>query len=365
MRGLIFMALAAASPAALLAQATGPSTASSDVMPEPFDQSVADEAVSVLATKLEDNFVFPETGKAYAAMLRTNLAAGKYSDFPDAKAFAEAVTADLQAIQKDGHLKVHVVPPEARSGPEGESQAATSGPAGPQQSTNTISKSGWIADDVAYIRFEAFFGTEATMAALRSFIDEHRGAKSLIIDIRTHRGGGLDEMDLLFPQLFDAPTGLVMMDTRASVAEAAGDAPLEASLHRVDAPAGIVRHEHRVVPAENGAFPQTEIYLLTAKRSASAAEHLALALKRTGRATLIGETTRGAGNFGSMEPLDAGFNFAAFIPFGRTFDPDTGEGWEGVGIEPNIPVAADQALDEALKLSGVGEPAEAALAAMK
>ena len=177
MRGLIFLALAASSPAALLAQSADPSTASPAVMPEPFDQSVADEAVSVLASKLEDNFVLPEIGKAYAAMLRANLASGKYAHFSGSKEFADAVTADLQAIHKDGHLKLHVVPPEARSGPEGENQAATSGPAGPDQSTNTISKSGWIAEGIAYIRFEAFFGTEATMSALRSFIDEHRGAK--------------------------------------------------------------------------------------------------------------------------------------------------------------------------------------------
>nr|QQZ49553.1 hypothetical protein JKL49_21835 [Phenylobacterium glaciei] len=34
------------------------------------------------------------------------------------------------------------------------------------------------------------------------------------------------------------------------------------------------------------------VYYLTSRRSASAAEHLALAFKRTHRATLVGETTR-------------------------------------------------------------------------
>jgi C-terminal processing protease CtpA/Prc len=40
----------------------------------------------------------------------------------------------------------------------------------------------------------------------------------------------------------------------------------------------------------------------------------------------------------------------AFIPVGRTFDPDTGKDWEGTGIEPDVKVPADQALDTALRL---------------
>jgi C-terminal processing protease CtpA/Prc len=80
---------------------------------------------------------------------------------------------------------------------------------------------------------------------------------------------------------------------------------------------------------------------------------------------LIGETTRGAGHYGGMVPLDKGFTYAAFIPVGRTFDPDTGEGWEGVGVKPDVAVPADKALDEALRLAGVNKTGEAALAELR
>jgi len=365
MHRLVFLAVAAAVPGMLAAQNASPSATTSAAAVEPFNKTTALEAVAALATKLEETFVFPEVGKAYAAMLRANLEQGKYSQFADAQAFANAVTADLQAVQKDGHLKVHIVPPEDRAGPREESASAATSHSEPSQSDSTISRSGWIGDGVAYIRFESFFGTEGTMSALRDFIEEHRGAKSLIIDIRTHRGGGLDEMDLLFPHIFAKTTSLVAMDTRASVVENGGGLPPRESMRHVAAPASVVRYEHVVTPVKDGAFQNTKVYVLTAKRTASAAEHFALSLKRTGRATLIGETTRGAGNFGGMEPLDAGFTYAAFIPFGRTFDQDTGKGWDGVGIEPNIAVPADQALDEALKLAGLDKNAEAALAGMK
>jgi C-terminal processing protease CtpA/Prc len=64
-----------------------------------------------------------------------------------------------------------------------------------------------------------------------------------------------------------------------------------------------------------------------------------------------------------MAPMGAGY--AAFIPVGRTFDPDTGNSWEGVGVAPDVAVPADRALDEALKLAGVSKTAELALAGLR
>ena len=325
----------------------------------PMDKTKAQEVVRELATQLEANFVFPETGEAYAAMLRSNLEAGAYDGFTDAKAFAEEVTADLQAVHEDRHLRVHLVPEKARSGPAGERR-------GPADNLNAISKSGWLADGVAYVRFEGFPGTDATMAALKQFLAAHKDAGTLIIDARAHRGGGLSEMDMLFPAIFDKPTVLVGMDTRVAVEESRGSPMEDAMLRKVAGPDGVVRREHYVNPAaRQGGLAKAKVYLLTSNRTASAGEHLSLSLKRTKRATLIGETTRGAGHYGGMVPLDKDFTFAAFIPVGRTFDPDTNEGWEGSGVKPDVEVPADKALDEALRLAGVSVSGEVALAQLK
>jgi len=69
------------------------------------------------------------------------------------------------------------------------------------------------------------------------------------------------------------------------------------------------------------------------------------------------------GNYGGVVPV--GYGYAAFIPVGRSFDPDTGEGWEGVGVKPDVEVPADKALDEALKLAGVAADSTEALAAIR
>lgn len=359
--GVSVLALCAAVP--LIAQPSSSPGAAEAIREarEPFDPAKARAVVEKLATALEENFVFPDTGKAYAAALRTKLAAGGYRDFPDGQAFADAVTADLQAVHKDGHLALHVVPAEDRR-PDPQGQG---GPA--MRSESGIARSGWLADGIAYIDFRVFPGNETTLAELRRFIAAHRDARALIIDARAHRGGGLAEMDLLFPELFTRATPLVMMDTREAVVRARG-APVEAgsSLRTVKAPPSVVRLEHFVTPAaRQGGLAKAKVYLLVSGRTASAAEHLALSLKRTHRATLVGETTRGAGHYGGMLPMDDSMTYAAFIPVGRTFDPDTGEGWEGVGVKPDVAVPADQALDRALQLAGAGTDAKTALAQLR
>jgi len=300
--------------------------------------------------------VLPEVGKQYAAMLRANLAEGKYGSFPDADAFAQAVTADLQAVHKDGHLKLLAPKPDAAGGRR---------PAGELGTASGIVKSGWIAPGVAYISFRMFPENEATLKELRAFLETHKSAKTLIIDARGHRGGGIAEMGLMFPYLFAKSTVLLDMDTREAVAAGNEPSPEERAYVRdVKAPPGIVRQQHFVEPAaDGGALQQAKIFVLTSKRTASAAEHLSLALKLTHRATLIGESTYGAGNYGSFVQLGSGYS--AFVPFGRTFDPDTDQGWEGTGVAPDVAVPADKALDEALRRAGVSSTSEMALANMR
>jgi C-terminal processing protease CtpA/Prc len=115
----------------------------------------------------------------------------------------------------------------------------------------------------------------------------------------------------------------------------------------------VVRHEHFVVPSKTEArLFDAKVIVLMSPITASAAEHFTLALKRTGRAIVIGEPTAGAGHYGSIQPITE--HFAAFIPVGRTFDPDTGKGWEATGVAPDVVVPAANALVEALVRSGIG-----------
>lgn len=340
MRTILISALVLAAGSTALAQTATPPTppaAATAPVPVPVTAAQKRAVVEELATTLVESFVFPEIGQRYASTIRANLAAGAYDTLTDEASFAKRVTDDLQAVHKDGHLRLS--PPGTPIRPVGRNSPQT-----------PIPEARWLADGVAYIKFNVFTGDAETLATLRRFMTEHANARALIIDARTHRGGGLAEMDVMLPYLYAKPTPLVQMDTRAAVAAAGrepiGDGP---TVRRLTGPASVVRREHMALPGAATALRHAKVFYLTSARTASAAEHLALALKRTGRATLIGETTRGAGHYGALAEF-AGFT--AFIPVGRTFDPDTGEGWEGTGVAPHVAVPADKALDEALKLAG-------------
>jgi hypothetical protein len=88
-----------------------------------------------------------------------------------------------------------------------------------------------------------------------------------------------------------------------------------------------------------------EVYILTSKKTFSAAEAFTYHMKSRKRAAIVGEKTRGGANAG--EWLSVHPNFAVFVPTARGIDPVTGKNWEHTGVEPDIVVAPPSALQTA------------------
>lgn len=87
--------------------------------------------------------------------------------------------------------------------------------------------------------------------------------------------------------------------------------------------------------------------MLTAKRTFSAAEGFALDLKASGRAVLVGETTRGGANPGHARSL--GYGLDVFVPSGLVTHPLTKGNWNGKGVEPDVAVRSADALTKAYR----------------
>ena len=85
--------------------------------------------------------------------------------------------------------------------------------------------------------------------------------------------------------------------------------------------------------------------MIPSKRTASGAEEFCYDLQNLKRATIVGESTWGGANPGGSVRLDD--HFSAFIPGGRAINPYTKTNWEGVGVQPDIAVPAEKALDTA------------------
>ena len=341
---------AAIGGAIMLAVAAAGSVA---VAPEPAraaEDATADRVAETYAALLERDYLYPDTGKRYAAAIRASIAAGRYKGL-SGEVLGTAIDRDIDAVSPDGHLRLRI--PDAAPGAAPSPGAAAT----PRPPKVPVEQAGWIAPGIAFVRFNVFPMDAGVTAQAAKFMADHADAKAIIFDIRTHNGGGLAQMDVIFPWLFGKETRLVTMATRASV-DAGSGSPIAGipSMRLAKGDPGMVAREHWATPNGDKRLRDAKIYVLTSGASASAAEHFALAMKHTGRGTLVGAPTAGANHFGRGEDLGGGYG--AFIPVGRTYDPATGKDWEGEGVLPDIAVAPAEALQRALTELGVA-PAEA------
>ncbi len=303
-------------------------------------------AAAELAGLLQGSYVLPEIGKRYAAHLRDRATEGAYDGLTGPESLAAAFEDELNALHADAHLRVRTNGSTDNAAPR--QRRARGVPQG-----SALSGARWFADEIAYVAINLLPGDQTSQRAMADFLEEYSGARALILDLRACPGGTLPVMDVLFSHLYKERTHLVTMDTRVE-AERRNGAVFSGSptLTVEAAPDGIARRFHWAMPTSPASsWTNTPVYLLTGS-TASACEHLSLALKTSERATLIGTATAGAGHYGGLQDFGDG-RFNVFVPVGRTFDPKSGVDWEGTGVAPHIETPAEQALDRALAELGV------------
>jgi hypothetical protein len=298
-------------------------------------------AARELADILAASYVFPDQADRYAAHLRQRASAGAYDQMTEPAALAAALQSELRAVHEDAHLRISPV-----------GAAETRGRRIVQGSGNRSSEfaeAEWLSEGVAYLRINSLPGGDDVGARMSAILAPFESADALIIDVRACPGGTLPAMDALFARLYAEPTFVMTMDTRSGaeprMEEEFEDSP---TLRRVPGPRGIVRYEHWAQPTTPvSGLADARVFVLTG-RTGSACEHLSQALRETGRATLIGSNTGGAGHYGSGRTFGGG-RFEMFLPIGNSYAPGA-QSWEGVGVAPHIRVAPEAALEEALRV---------------
>lgn len=262
------------------------------------------------ADEIVARYVFPILGQQAAEAIRMAAKAKAYAGL-DGDTIAARLTTDLQRETGDLHLRAYFHPTGIPTG------------------TATVDISPGIEgteifpDNIGYLAPNRFspierFAPEAD-AAMRALAD----TKALIVDLRAAKGGSPTSVGYLC-SFFFAPERPVHLNT----------------LHWRDRPSE--EFWTCVVPL----VYRQPVYVLTSRTSFSGAEEFANNLKTLGRATLVGETTRGGAHPGARFPLNAWFEL--FIPVGRAENPITKSNWEGTGVVPDVAIAADEALSYAL-----------------
>ena len=314
-----------------------PAYAQTDPPVTPEERTAVVERIETL---LAERYVFADKGVEAGALVRTRLAEGAYDDLTDPSAFAEALTEDLQHVTADRHMRVRHQPP---SGDDAERpDPLMPSPGYPERfrvESDGIAAVEVLDGNIGYLDLRLFPPEEDVRDSYDAVMHLLANVDALIVDERQHGGGSPSGVRYLTSYFFDEPTHLNSIHTR------------EGDVERVEE---FWTHDEVGGPQR----PDLPLFVLTSGFTFSGAEEFAYNLKTRERATLVGETTGGGANPGGVVP--AGDRFGVFVPTGRAVNPITGTNWEGVGVAPDVPVPADEALEKALELA---RPAAEAYAA--
>ncbi|MCC7466720.1 MAG: S41 family peptidase [Saprospiraceae bacterium] len=291
------------------------------------------QSIDQISALLQERYVFPEVATATATHLKARFKAGAFDAATDLKSFANALTAEAQAITHDKHLRVRTHggnAPSAMGRPDPMTAFLDSRRGG----NAGFAEVKMLPDNIGYLDLRGF----APPAEGRSMADHSMAllasADAIIIDLRKNGGGSPAMVQYLCSYFFDQKVHLNSLYYRE------GDRTEE--FWTMDQVGGIK-------------MPEVPLFILTSDYTFSGAEEFSYNMQSRKRVTLVGETTGGGANPGGMVPVND--QLAMFIPGGRAINPVTKTNWEGVGVVPEVKVAKEEALDKAMELAGAAAAA--------
>ncbi|KAA2253856.1 S41 family peptidase [Solihabitans fulvus] len=285
--------------------------------------------IGVLVGQLTDRYVFPDVAERICQVLTRRLAEGAYRGVSDDEGFARVVTEDLQSVNGDKHLRLlHSVAeiPE-QDAPELHDMAA-------QRREAALAGHGFarverLPGNVALLDVRRLFSPSVSGPAAVAAMNLVADADVLLVDLRRNSGGDPDMVALLCSYLFDEETHLNDLYFRPSDST----------------------KQFWTLPYVPGARfgGDKPVYVVTSSSTFSGGEELSYNLRELGRATLVGEVTRGGAHPGGRYRVAAHLKSA--VPSGRAINPVSGTNWEAVGVRPHVEVPAERALDTAYGLA--------------
>jgi C-terminal processing protease CtpA/Prc len=256
--------------------------------------------------------------------LNAELRAGSYDGYRELTPFLERLRQDIRQVTPDRHLGVWPIwfaptPPDSSEAGLRDWRKKQS------QDNYGFRRVEILSGNVGYIELTRFVDPEVAGPAAKEAMESLEGVDALIVDVRANHGGSEHMVNLVCGYLFAEPVHTISFYTRYR------DESID-----LWTPEDVSGSPLAAVP----------VYVLQSGESASAAEHLCYALQAAGRATVVGERSRGASN-PVEERVYPELSINISLPVSRATHPVTGTNWEGVGVEPDVEVAAEKALDTA------------------
>jgi len=293
----------------------------------PSAESIVQQAVDLF----ESRYAFPEKGAEIAAKVRDRIAAGDFANAKLDRDFIRSMTKLFRELSGDLHVGfAYFEEPQ----PMLDEQTFEFGQIDEEDIAEArVQNYGFygvrrLAGNIGYIDLRTFapaeVGAETVGAAMTLIAD----TEALILDVRQNSGGKMNMIARIASYLFDEPVQM-------------------SSLHNCITGETTDYWTSAEVPGRR--FGAKPLYMLIGPETFSGGENLAYDLKQLGRVTLVGAKTAGAANATKIYTLTPHVWMA--ITYGYCIHPITKTSFEGVGVEPDVAVDPDEALEEAHRLA--------------
>jgi hypothetical protein len=279
---------------------------------DPERQRVLDAVIANVEQHYFDPAIAHQTADALLAHQRRGDDATAVTD----NGYAALLTGQMREASHDLHLEVVYL---ANSPPQ--SLART--PALLHEDNCFFKKVQILPHNIGYLKLDAFLDPSGCRATATRAMASLNNVNALIFDLRDNRGGTAEMVSLISSYLFDHPE--YMFDPRRIPSARSWTSS----------------------PVPGSKLADKPVYILTSPTTISAAEQFTYDLKMLKRATIVGEVTAGGAHAGVWHRIDDHYGVA--IPETRAVNPYGQADWEAVGIQPDIKVPANAALEAALR----------------
>ncbi|MFD6969208.1 S41 family peptidase [Streptomyces sp. NPDC059979] len=288
----------------------------------PTNEQVIEQALD----RIGAGYVFPEKAVVVEAAIRSRLAAGAYEGL-DGPALCEAVTAHLQEVCPDKHLRLLWTDEPQSLDPVDEDGGRAAFLALMRATNQGVPRVERLEGNVGLIEIRRIATAEEGASVIGAAMQLVASSAALVLDLRACVGGSPEGAAMWCSYFF--PDDQVHLNDI------------------YDRTTDTTRQYWTVAHLAGPRYTDRPVYVLTSEVTFSGGEDVAYTLQANGRAVLVGGTTRGGAHPTARHAVAE--HVLVTVPTARTINPITGSNWEGVGVVPDLQVPAEQALDTALK----------------
>ncbi|QCK16172.1 S41 family peptidase [Mangrovivirga cuniculi] len=270
-----------------------------------------------------ENYIFLDKAGKTNTHLDKLLKSNYFDEFKEPKKFARALSKEMQKITKDKHL--NITPPPPPPHPNSETDFITRHLEIYERfREGGFGKINLLKGNVGYVELKGF--RKEDIPKVDAIMDYLSTADAIIIDLRGNGGG--NSLGLYWSSYFLGE-----------------NIPLSGVYERRTD----TYKELKTVSVKGRNRMEVPLFVLTSDFTFSAAEAFAYDLQSRKRAIIIGESTGGGAHPVNHMPLTGGYGI--IMPYARSINPITKTNWEGVGVQPDIPVTKEEAFSKAHELA--------------